>query len=71
MAKVKRFLIRTAAGDEPMDRAESPGAVLSKAITQAAASSEPGVWEVWEYEDLLYRVHRLDGKLDVRVEVVR
>lgn len=52
---------------------ESPGAVLSKALNQASKSEEPGVWEVWEWEDLLYRVHRMRTpgmSLDVRVEIV-
>ena len=73
MAKTpRRFAIRTAAGDEPQPRAETPGAVLSKALTYASGSKEPGVWEVVEYEDVIYRVHRLDTpKLDVRVECVR
>lgn len=72
MARVKRFILHTPTGDEPQPHMESPGAVLSKALTFAAASKEPGVWEVIEYEDTLYRVHRLDSpKLDVRVEVVR
>lgn len=72
MKKATRFAIRTTAGDDPQARAESPGQLLSKAITLAARSEEPGVWEVVEYEDVLYRVHRLDSpKLDVRVECVR
>lgn len=72
MAKAKRFVLRTPAGDEPQPKAETPGAVLSKAITRASTSAEPGVWEVVEYEDVLFRVHRLeDTKLDVRVEIVR
>jgi len=72
MAKQRRFAIRTAAGDEPQPKAETPGAVLSKALTLASRSEEPGVWEVVEYDDVVFRVHRLDTpKLDVRVEVVR
>ena len=53
---------------------DSPGAVLSKALNEAARTKEPGVWEVWEWDDLIYRVHRLEhpqNKLDVRVEVMR
>lgn len=71
--KVVRFWLRMPGDEgEPQPKAETPGSVLSKALTLAARSTEPGVWEVWEYEDVLYRVHRLDDKkLDVRVEVVR
>ena len=65
-------MLRTPAGDEPQPLAETPGAVLSKALNYASSSKEPGVWEVVEYEDTLYRVHRLDSpKLDVRVEVMK
>lgn len=54
-------------------KVESPGAVLSKALTYASRpTAEPGVWEVVEWEDVIYRVHRIDSPiLDVRVEVVR
>jgi hypothetical protein len=71
--KVERFKIRTSLGEQPFRKAETPGAVLSKALNQAAANdAEPGVWEVMEYDDVIYRVHRLEGpRLDVRVEVVR
>lgn len=59
--------------DVPLPKlVESPGAVLSRALTEATKSEEPGVWEVWEWEDVLYRVHRLEGEtLDVRVEILR
>lgn len=51
---------------------ESPGAVLSRALNEATNSEEPGVWEVVEWEDVVYRVHRLPAeKLDVRVEILR
>ena len=67
-----RFMLRTPAGDEPQPKAETPGAVLSKALNYAARAEGPGVWEVVEHEDTLYRVHRLDSpKLDVRVEVLK
>ncbi|MDE2098618.1 MAG: hypothetical protein KGL39_15295 [Patescibacteria group bacterium] len=71
MARAKRFVLRTPAGDEPVPTAETPGAVLSKAITRASRSKESGTWEVIEWEDVIYRVHRLDvPELDVRVEVL-
>ena len=72
-SRPSRFAIRTSLGDEPIPKADSPGAVLSGALTRAAhKDAEPGVWEVVEYEDVIYRVHRLDSpKLDVRVEVLR
>lgn len=67
-ARSRRFRLN----DEPQPKAETPGAVLSKALRIAEQSLEPGVWEVWEWDDLLYRVHRLPAeKLDVRVEIVR
>ncbi len=58
----------------PLPQATDLGAALSRAITAATRrpDPEPGVWEVIEYEDVIYRVHRLDTpKLDVRVETVR
>lgn len=70
----RRFLVRTPEGvEEPQPKAETPGAALSKALNLAAhKDAQPGVWEVQEYEDVLYRVHRLPAeKLDVRVEVLR
>jgi hypothetical protein len=57
-SKEERFRIRFADVDEPQPKLESPGAVLSKALTRALAATEPGMWEVWEYDDLVYRVHR-------------
>ena len=70
MKKSQRFVLRTPTGDEPV-AAETPGAVLSRALNFAARAEGPGVWEVIEHEDTLYRVHRLDSpKLDVRVEVM-
>jgi len=72
VAKPKRFRLRSAEGVEDVPKAETPGAVLSKAITRAARSIEPGTWEVLEYDDVIYKVTRTDNvKLDVRVEVMR
>ena len=70
---VSRFLIRLPEGlDTPVKLAETPGGVLSKALNLAVNGHEPGVWEVIEYEDVIYRVHRLPGEtLDVRVEIVQ
>jgi hypothetical protein len=68
--KPHRFKIRTSLGEEPQPKAESPGAVLNKALREAEHAKEPGVWEVVEWDDVIYRVHRLEGdRLDVRVEV--
>ena len=71
--KAVRFKIRTSLGEEPVKKAETPGAVLSVALNQAAVkTAEPGVWDVMEYDDVIYRVHRLEGpRLDVRVETLR
>jgi hypothetical protein len=73
-SQASRFLIRQPDGNESaVKKAETPGAVLSKVLGIAAGKeTEPGVWEVVEYEDVIYRVHRLPGEtLDVRVEIVR
>lgn len=68
----QRSASRFRLNDEPQPKAESPGSVLSKALRRAEQSLEPGVWEVREWDDLLYRVHRLPGDiLDVRVEILR
>jgi hypothetical protein len=56
----------------PLPLADGPGAALSRAITEACRSKVPGVWEVVEHEDVIFRVHRLEyPKLDVRIETVR
>lgn len=74
-ASKRRFLIRLPdLALEPQPKAEVPGAVLNKALRLAEKADEPGVWEVIEWEDVVYRVHRLENpekKLDVRVEIIR
>lgn len=74
-AKARRFqLLGPVPGsDIELDKSyDTPGAVLSRALTEAVKDPEPSMWEVREWDDLLYRVHRLPGeKLDVRVEVMR
>lgn len=74
-SKNQRFRLRTSLGEEGLPKATDPEVALSTALTRASThEAEPGTWEVMEYEDVLYRVHRLDNpelKLDVRVEVPR
>lgn len=67
-----RFRIRTAEGDTLLPKCEAPGPALSGAITQACKrDAKPGVWEVIEYEDVIYRVHLLDTPIfDVRIETL-
>lgn len=71
--KVVRFAHRKDGELTPLPKCEDPGPALSGAITKACKrNAEPGVWEVMEYEDVIYRVHLLDtDRFDVRVETVR
>ena len=73
-SQASRFRIQHPDGTwEPLSKVfETPGAALSKALGYAdGVDVEPGVWTVTEWEDEVYRVHRLPAeKLDVRVEVM-
>jgi hypothetical protein len=67
-----RFTIRTPTGEveEVKDDRYNEKTTLSKAITYALRADRPGTWEVVEWEDVLYRVHRSPAQgLDVRIEV--
>lgn len=75
-ARSSRFIIQHPdLSLEKQPKAETPGAVLSGALNRASKDGqEPGVWDVIEWDDVIYRVHRLNGpeeKLDVRVEIIR
>lgn len=57
MKQQSRFQIVSGECEEEVNL-PSADAVLSKAITRASQSEDPGEWIVREYEDDLYRVRR-------------
>lgn len=68
--KVDRFVLVAPNGDrEAVPRAETPGAVLSKAITRAGRTVVAGTWEVYEYEDRMFLVHGYGPGASVAVAV--
>lgn len=74
-ASQSRFVLRTPNGEERLPKATDPEVALSATLSRVSRpEAATGVWEVIEYEDVIYRVHLFDNpdkKLDVRVEVVR
>lgn len=73
-ASQSRFRIRGADGELSFKKYTDASQTLSRALDIAANSGGAGTWDVLEWEDVVYRVHRLDNpdmNLDLRVEVVR
>lgn len=72
-ASQSRFRIRGEDGELSFKKYTSAEQTLSRALN-IASHGGTGTWDVMEWEDVVYRVHRLDNpdkKLDIRVEVVR
>lgn len=73
-ASQSRFRIRGEDGELSFSKYTDATQTLSRALDIASRVDTPGTWEVIEWEDVVYRVHKLDNpenKLDIRVEVVR
>lgn len=73
-ASQSRFRIRGKDGELSFSKYTDATQTLSRALDIATRADTPGTWDVLEWEDVVYRVHRLDNpdkKFVVNVEVVR